>query len=153
MDKILENTPYTGIHDEFPEEEEPSPKQEEEASTTNSMPIPSIDPVVDQTPKPLKEEEIPPPKIPFDFEDDLFSYFRNTSNYSSQKRSLAPSAPNQHILDPLEEEFWKETMMELTTILRDEFLKDAELSSEVIRLDSPSTSIHCHLKGTSLDTL
>ena len=35
LDKILENTPYTGIYDEFPKEEvEPSPELEEEAHAT-----------------------------------------------------------------------------------------------------------------------
>lgn len=117
------------------------------------MPIQIIDPVVNQTLEPPNEEEIPPPEIPFEFKDDLFSAFRNTSYYSFQKRSSAPSALNQHIPDPMEGEFLKETVMELMAILNDEWLKEAELSSEVIRLDSPSTSIHCHMKGTTLYVL
>ena len=41
--KILENTPYTGVYDEFPEEEvEPSPEpKEEEQATELEIPIDS----------------------------------------------------------------------------------------------------------------
>jgi hypothetical protein len=43
LDKIVENTPYTGIYDEFPEEEvEPSPEPlEEEHATELEIPIDS----------------------------------------------------------------------------------------------------------------
>jgi hypothetical protein len=53
LEKILENTPYTSIFDEFREEEEvePSPNQQEEAQVTESkMPLNSSDNLVAEEP-------------------------------------------------------------------------------------------------------
>jgi hypothetical protein len=54
LEKILENTPYTGIFDEFPEEEkkvEPSPElQEEEPTTELDIPIDSSNNLVVEKP-------------------------------------------------------------------------------------------------------
>jgi len=44
--------------------------------------------------EPPKKEEIPPLENMFEFEEDLFSVFGNTSNYYAIRKSLAPSAPN-----------------------------------------------------------
>jgi hypothetical protein len=40
---------------------------------------------------------------------------------------------------------------ELTTIVSNEWLGESKLSLEVIRLDSPSTSIRCQIRKTSFD--
>ena len=53
-----------------------------------------------QVPEPPKEEEIPPLENMFEFEDEFFSDFQNTSNYYAIRKSSAPSAPNQHLPDP-----------------------------------------------------
>ena len=79
----------------------------------------------------------------FEFKEDLFSDFENTSNYYAIRKSSAPSAPNQHLPDPTEEKVLKKTMKELITIVSNEWLGESKLSPEVIHLDSPSTSIHC----------
>ena len=53
LEKILENTLYTGIYDEFPKEEiESSPDQQKEAHTTESKfpSNPSYDPVAKEPP-------------------------------------------------------------------------------------------------------
>jgi len=55
LEKILENTPYTGIYDEFPKEEKgvkPSPDQQEEihATETEIQSNPSNDLVVKKSP-------------------------------------------------------------------------------------------------------
>ena len=96
-----------------------------------------------QVPEPPKEEEILPLENMFEFEDELFFDFGNTSNYYAIRKSLAPSTPNQHLPDPTKEKFLKKTMKELTTIVSNEWLGESKLSPEVIRLDSPSTSIRC----------
>ena len=44
--------------------------------------------------EPPKEEEILPLENMFEFEEDLFSDFGNTSNYYAIRKSSAPSAPN-----------------------------------------------------------
>jgi len=104
-----------------------------------------------QVPEPLKEEEIPPLENMIEFEDKLFSNFGNTSNYYVIRKSLAPSVPNQHLPNPTKEKFFKKTMKELITIVSNEWLGESKLSPKVIRLDSPSTSIRCHIRKTSLD--
>jgi hypothetical protein len=115
LTKILENTPYTSIPND-----------------------PSEDVV--ETPK---EEEIPLSQDMFKFKEYLFSNFGNTSNYCVIRKYLAPSAPNQHLSNPTEDKFLKENVKELTTIISNDWLRESELSHEVIHLDSPSTSVSC----------
>jgi len=106
-----------------------------------------------QVPKPPKEEEILPLENMSEFKDELFSDFGNTSNYYAIRKSSALSAPNQHLPDPTEEKFLKKTVKELTTVVSNEWLGESNLSPEVIRLDSPSTSIRCQIHKTSFDAL
>ena len=47
--------------------------------------------------------------------------------------------------DPIEFQFLKETVQELTSIMSNEWLKEAELSSEVIRINTAPRTIPCHL--------
>jgi hypothetical protein len=101
--------------------------------------------------EPPKEEEIPPLENILEFEDELFSDFGNTSNYSTIRKSSSKSAPNQHLPDLTKEKFLKKTMKELTTIISNEWLGESKLSPEVIRLDSPSTSIRCQIHKTFFD--
>jgi hypothetical protein len=57
LQKIFENTPYTGIYDEFPKEEKnessPEPKEEEYATESKFFSNPSNNLVA--TPRPEKE--------------------------------------------------------------------------------------------------
>ena len=88
LDKILENTPYTGVYDEFPEEEvKPSPKPEEGAHATKLEITfdPSHDFVAEKpsnkgTQNQLKDDEPSPLEFPFEFEEDLFEDYGKTSN-------------------------------------------------------------------------
>ena len=106
--------------------------------------------IVLQVLKPLKEEEIPSLENMIELEDEHFSDFENTSNYYAIRKSLAPSVPNQHLPDPTKEKFLKKIVKELTTIVSSEWLGESKLSPEVIRLDSPSTSIHCRIRKNLL---
>jgi hypothetical protein len=94
-----------------------------------------------QVPEPPKEEEIPHLENMFEFDEDLFFDFGNTSNYYAIRKSLAPSAHNQHLPDPTKNKFLKKTVKDLIMIGSNEWLGESKLSLEVIRLDSPSTSI------------
>ena len=99
---ILENSPYTDVHDDSPKEKGiPTPKQEE-VLTAKSLPIPSKALVVDIIPRPFlgtpKEEEIHPLELPFKFEEDLSPDIENTFNHPIQQRSLASLTPNHHLL-------------------------------------------------------
>jgi len=99
LERILENTPYTGIYDEFPEEEkevepDPKPKDEELATELEIPPDPSINLVVEKPPNKrmqnqLRDDEPPPLEHPFEFEEDLFEDYGNTSNFPIQTRSLS----------------------------------------------------------------
>ncbi len=88
MDCILENTSF--IHSETLQEIKHTHK---EPSIVESKPIlcTSQDSPFEPSSEPHepKEEEIQPSKIPFVFEEGLFEDYRNTSNYSYQKRSHA----------------------------------------------------------------
>jgi hypothetical protein len=142
--KILENTPNTSIYDDVPKDVvEKIPEEEPLIVEPEPLATPLEASTVLQVPEPPKVEEIPPLENMSEFEDELFSDFRNTSNYSAIRKSLAKSAPNQHLPDPTEEKFLRKTVKELTTIISNEWLGESKLSLEVIRLDSPSTSIRC----------
>ena len=80
-----------------------------------------------------------------EFEDELFDEYGNTSNYHTMRRPHKPrkSSSNEEIVDPSEEAFLKKTTKELVSIISDEWLEESELSYDVIRLESPSISIHC----------
>ena len=102
LDTILENSPYTDVHDDSPKEKDiPTPKQEE-VSIAKSLPIPSKALAADPIPKPflgtLKEEEIYPLEFPFEFVEDLSLDVENTFNHPIQQRSLASLTPNHHLL-------------------------------------------------------
>jgi len=152
--KILESTPCTSVHDDRPEDVvEKTPKEEPMIVEPEPLATPLEASTVLQGPKPPKEEEIPPLDNMFEFEDELFSDFGNTSNYYAIRKSLAPSVPNQHLPDSTEEKFLKKTMKKLTTIVSNEWLGESKRSPKVIRLDSPSTSIRCQIHKTSFDAL
>jgi len=80
-----------------------------------------------------------------EFKDELFDEYGDTSNYHMMRTPQKPrkSSCNEEPLDPSEEAFLKKTMKELVSIISNEWLEESKLSSDVIRLDSPSISIHC----------
>jgi hypothetical protein len=130
LDRILENTPLLE-----PLCVEPG-SSHEEVSLTKAKPKPPI-----QRPSPeLKtpEEGFPPSKFPC-FEDEFHEDFGNASKYSYQKRPPVPVSP----LDPLDKEFLRESVKELITIMSNEWVEEAELSSEEIQIHTPSLTIQC----------
>ena len=63
------------------------------------------------------------------------------------------SSSNEEPLDPSEEAFLKKTTKEVVSIISNEWFEESELFSDVIRLDSPSISIHCQINKTPFDAL
>ena len=76
-----------------------------EAKPTLSIQEPSPEP--EDPEEGLQPSDLPP------FDDDLFEDFRNTSNYSCQRKPPVPITP----LDPLDKDFLKENIKELIAIM------------------------------------
>lgn len=95
----------------------------EEPSTVEWEPVPSISQdstfKLSSKPREPEEEEIQLSEISIEFEDGHSEDNEITSNYSCQKRPPAPGSP----FELLEENFLKETVRELTTIMSDELLR------------------------------
>ena len=111
LNKITENTPYMGIHDECPEIDNIQPQELEalEAKTTTlSLTQPSsssLEPIPEPISEPLKEEEESPLEFPFEIEDNLFEDFGNIKNYPLQAK---PSS--RQCFDLSDEEFSHEDL-------------------------------------------
>ena len=78
LDRILENTSFT----EALPLEEPSSDEEALLIESATLTLNHLDSTIVTSPEPeTEEEEIQPPEFPFEFEDNLFEDFGNTSNY------------------------------------------------------------------------
>jgi hypothetical protein len=140
IEKILENTPYIGIFDEFLEEVEPSPDQQEEAHATESKPkIPSNpsnnlvaeEPPTKGTGHTLEDDETSPPLFPFEIEVDLFEDFGNASKLPVQVKPLVHSTPLEDDDGPHNDAFLLEHIKGLLAIMSHEWLIEMELSTKV----------------------
>ena len=80
---------------------------------------------------------------------EIFEDFGNTSRYFCQKRPPSLVTPT----DPLEEDFLRETIQELTTLISNEWLQEGESSLTPIHLNSPSSSFRCRLQDQNVDAL
>jgi hypothetical protein len=121
LDKILENTPYTGIYDQFPEEEvELSPEtKEEEHATELEIPIDPSENLVVEKPfvegiqNQLEDDEISPLEFSFEFKKDIFEDYGNTSKFPIQARPLAKTSSS----DPHEESVHIEHIKSLSSVM------------------------------------
>jgi hypothetical protein len=68
-----------------------------------------------------------------------------------RKPQESRNPPSIKSVDPSEEDFFKNTMKELVSILSNEWLGESELSPKIIRLDSPSVTIECQLDKAPFD--
>ena len=105
LEKILENTPYTSIYDEFPKVVESAPDQQEEAPTTEfEIPSnPNHNPVVKEPPikgtyHTSRDDELHPFTCPFEFEVDLSldDEFRNSLECPNSTSSYASNSYMRH---------------------------------------------------------
>jgi hypothetical protein len=117
----------------------------------NSLPdIPSTSAILSSE---QEEEEIPFPDFMLDIEPDLFSDFGNIMNYYSINK---PQNHHNHLresLNPSEDISYRNTSAELVSVISSEWLEELELSSDVIRLDSPSLPIWCSFNSDHIDAL
>jgi len=100
-------------------------------------------------PRVLEKEEIQTLELHFKFEDDLSENFENTSNYVCKRRPSVPVASTY----PIEAAFCRQNVKKSTTIMSSKRLREMELSSEVLRISSPPSTLPCTIKGTQVDTL
>jgi len=121
LDRILEAKMDNTLHDETHEAE-----VDTLPNSLSTLAIPSSEP---------QKEEIPPPNFMLDIESDLFADFGNSLNYHSIKRTQ-----NDHFSICLPSEY---QLRELIAVMSSEWLEESELSSDVIRLDTPSITIRC----------
>jgi hypothetical protein len=141
LQKILENTPYMGIYDEFPKEEkevEPSPEPKDEEHTTESkIPLnPSNDlvatkPPTEGTHHTLESDEPLPSMFLSKIEVDLFEDFGNASNLPFQVKPRGPFTPLEDNDGPRNDSFVMEHIKGLSAIMSHEWLTEMELSTEV----------------------
>ena len=96
-----------------------------------------------------EKEDPQPQEFLQNFEEDRFEDYGNTSNYSYQRRPQVPVTP----LDPSEKEYLCETIKGLTIMMSDEWLKEGELSSKPIQINSPSSPLCCRIKNQDVDIL
>jgi hypothetical protein len=75
----------------------------------------------------LKDDEPSPLEFPFEFEEDFFEDYENTSNLSVQVRPLAHTTPS----DPHEESVHIEHIKSISSVMSYEWLMEANLSPKV----------------------
>jgi hypothetical protein len=142
LEHILENTSYT---ESLPVVESSS---HEEAPLFESAPLlltyPDLTTEPSPEPETMEEEEIQPSGFPFEFEEDLFEDFGNTSNHFHQKKPQVPIGPTE----PLDKAFLKETVKDLTAIMSSEWVKERKPSSEALQILAPSLTIQCNIHAT-----
>nr|AAV43951.1 putative polyprotein [Oryza sativa Japonica Group] len=152
LDRILENTSFMTQPNE--PQPEASVSKIEEPLTIEPLAEPStfassIDEKVPEQPSVENEEIQTPDCATILFKDGFDEDYGNTLNYFSKRKPLVPLPPP----DPMELRFLRETIRELTTIMSDEWLREAELSSEVIRINTAPRIIPCHLEGNDVSIL
>ena len=124
LNKIAENTPYTGIHDECPKIDDSQPQEQEALETKASNPSltqPSSS-LPEPITEPLEDEEESPLEFPFEIEDNLFEDFGNVKKYPLQAK---PSSRQR--LDLFDEEFSREDLQDISAILSHEWTMEAEV--------------------------
>ena len=88
LDTILENSPYTDVHHDSPEEKDDPIPTQEDVLIAESLPNPSNSLTPNHIPESFlrtpKEEEIHPLEFPFEFEEDLSPDVGNPFNHPIQ---------------------------------------------------------------------
>jgi hypothetical protein len=126
-------------------------KEIPEIATPEPMPETSQPIAIEHIESP--QEEISLPDFINDIEDDLFSYYGNTSKYHKEKGPRKHTSFSHEKIDPFEQTFSREHTLDLACIMSGEWLEELELSSDVVHLDSPSIPIQCTINGTLFDAL
>jgi hypothetical protein len=137
----------------LPEEREKLLEEESQLAEFKSLLEPSPTSAI-LDPKPLEREETLILDFILEFKDELFDEYGNTLNYYIMRKPQEPRKSSSiEPLDPSEEAFCKKSTKDVVSIMSDEWLEKSELSPEVIRLDSPFTTVYCQINKDSFDAL
>ena len=143
LEIISENT--SSVAETTPSQEQRKSSDEDilAAEPDRSLSIP-LDSALEFSPEPrvLEKEEIRTPELHFKFEDDLFENFETTSNYVCKRRPLVPVASTY----PIEAASFRENIKKSTTVMSSKRLREMKLSSEVLRISSPTFNPSLHHK-------
>ena len=149
LDRITENTSFVA-NSEPSNEECTSSHEDILAAESDPLPPITLDSALEPFSEPqAPEEEIQPSEFPFEFEDDLFEDFGNTSNYPCTRKPPVPIPST----DPIEATFLRENVKKITSIMASEWSREVELSPEVLRINAPPSTIPCNIRGTPVDVL
>jgi len=150
LDRITENTSFVATSGPS-QEEQMSSHEDILVAESDLSPPTTLESALEPSSEPHtpEEEEIQPSELPFEFEDDLFEDFGNTSNYLCTRKPPVP-VPSTN---PIEATYLRENMKKITAIMADEWSREAELSPEVLRINSPPSTIPCTIRGTPIDIL
>jgi len=135
LNKVFENTPYTGVHDEFPRKEKflgekpPIPIDDEPSV---SQPEPTLD----------CQEEGESPSDLFDIEDDLFEDYENARHFPIHAIQYIDQSPN-----PPKETSCQKSFQELSAILSHEWTVEAEATDDIFCTDYHVTAVKCQIRG------
>ena len=100
------------------------------------------------------EKEITPTsKWMFDFEDDLFDDYGNTTFYCKIIQPHQSRDFNPNLSHPNDLKFHREFIRELIFILGDDWLIEFEQSPKVIRFNSPSVAINLQVDSYLFEAL
>lgn len=151
LDRILENTSFVEKYSEPLQKASVSSRGDPSLVEPESDLSTSVDSIKESSPKPSTPEskEIRTPGCAPDFRDDFHEDYGNTLNYFNKKKPHILTPPP----DPIEDEYLGVTVGELTTIMSNEWLKEKEFSSKVIRVNSSPHTIPCQIGGNTVGIL
>lgn len=151
LDRIMENTSFIEQYNESLPKASMRKIKEPSIAESETEPPTSTDSAKESSskPSPAKSKEIQTLECAIMFRNDLDEDFGNTQNYFSKKKPPMALPPP----DLIEDKYLKEIVWELTTVMSNEWLKEAELSFEVIRNNSTPRTIPCNLEGNTVGIL
>src|SRR6187551_3848900 len=145
LDRILDNTPYTRIYDELPDEEEKQPEPEPK----EPIPVQSKSISASSPSEPEAYFEPQPYSSPdhydslyttlYDFDDDLFEDVGSATSFPRERCvEQKDQAPDKEEL-----EYQREYLGRLSAIMSREWLDEAEASTEVVKMPRKTKRIFC----------
>jgi hypothetical protein len=161
LGKILQNTPYMGVFDEFPDEEEPMPNTLlEPKPIEQEHTFPTMQSVEDCTPltktwftnepfQPYMEVDNPSCEFIYEFYDELFDKHWIEKSFSRRERDSTHEGEELVIPNPEAVERWRKTLEYVSAISSREWLREIEVMDQVIQLYPELKLLSCQVGNLS----